>query len=179
MAKELTINTAKTYVQNYKGVSDPNSLSYNDGHAWAWLEDQAKRYGYPRPSTMNSACRLFLRHNKPAPKNNGKLRIEVIKFMGKFGAFANYEQIMYRAEIVGVNGKRHGAGDGMDDGMEGNPDPQYAKQDAKEWSALLGCPIVSVDKTAQVKAKATGIPSPYAKAGGDPGTVNVGNRRVR
>lgn len=146
--KELTIGVARAFVSNYKGINDPESFSYCDGHAISWLEDQAKKYGYgDRISTMNAACRIFLRNNKPAKKSSKKLSIEVIKFIGKNGAFASGNTEQYRTELVGANGKRRNINDWRSEG--GYSEKQYADRDAKAWAALLGCGIVFVDKTAK------------------------------
>lgn len=152
--KTLTIKVAKDFVQNYRGVDDPQSMSYCDGHAIAYLERQTKRYGYPSVETMNTACRIFLRHNKPAPKGKTKMRIEVVKYMGKFGSFASAESEMYRAELVGRNGKRQVLPDTRAQCTEydGHPERKYADQTAKIWAALLGCEVISVDRTPHKKA---------------------------
>ena len=147
-AKDLAYKIASEFMQNFNGINCPTSLSYNDNYCGAWLVDQARKFGYDSPEAMAKECRIVLKAYTPAPKptvKKEKLRVEVVKFMGKFGAFAASEQVMYRAEIVGVNGKRKDAGDWQSEG-QGNPDRQYAVRDAKAWAALLGCPTIFVDK---------------------------------
>jgi hypothetical protein len=150
MKNELTYSLAKRFVDNYKGINDPTSLNYCDSHAIVWLEDQARKYGYDRISTMNAACRIFMRNNKPA-KRGKKIRIEIVKYMAKWGAFASGESEMYRADLVGANGKRQTLPDtrACCTEYEGNPERKYAEQIAKIWAGLLGCQIVSVDKIAK------------------------------
>lgn len=152
--RELTYGVARTYVDNYKGINDPNSMSYCDGHAISWLEDQAKKYGYgDRISTMNAACRIFLRNNKPA-KKGAKLRIEIVKYMGKNGAFASGESEMYRADLIGANGKRQTLPDvrGSYSEFDGHTERKYIDPVAKDWAALLGCEVTFVDKTPKRRA---------------------------
>jgi hypothetical protein len=78
-----------------------------------------------------------------------RLHVEVVKFMGKFGAFAAREQVMYRCDLVGVNGKRRDGGSWQSEGM-GNPDPKYARADARGWAKFLGCEVKEVSNKGAV-----------------------------
>src|SRR5271163_2787697 len=108
-AKDLAYKIASEFMMNFNGISNPQSLSYNDNYCGAWLSDQARKFGYASPEAMAKECRIVLKAYTPEPKptvKREKLRIEVVKYMGKFGSLANHESEMYRAELVGVNGKR-------------------------------------------------------------------------
>jgi hypothetical protein len=52
--KALTINTARTFLSNYRQIRDPHSLSYNDNYCGAWLNDQTRS---PRHGRRSSAAR--------------------------------------------------------------------------------------------------------------------------
>jgi hypothetical protein len=83
-----------------------------------------------------------------------KIHIEIVRYMAKFGAFANRESEMYRADLIGANGKRQTLPDtrACCTEYEGNPERKYAEQTAEIWAGLLGCKIVSVDKTGKKAA---------------------------
>jgi len=150
-AKDLAYKIASEFMQNFNGINCPTSLSYNDNYCGAWLVDQARKFGYDSPEAMAKECRIVLKAYTPAPKptvKKEKLRIEVVSYMGKFGSFAASESKMYRAELVGVNGKRQILPDTQRccTEYEGHPERKYPVQIAKIWAALLGCPTIFVDK---------------------------------
>jgi len=148
--KELAYQVAKQFMDNYKGISDPHSPSYLDGHCAAWLADKVTKFGYASEEAMAKACRAVLKAYKPAPKQGKKqkVRIEVVKYMGKWGSFATCESEMYRAMLVGANGQRQNLPDTRACYAEygGHPERKYAVQRAEIWAALLGCPTVFVDE---------------------------------
>ena len=147
--KMLAYGIANKFMSNYNAIRDPQSLSYNDNYCAAWLNDQVAKFGYKSWEEMAKVCRQVLKAFKPAPKQvkKEKLRIEVVKYMGKFGSFAAGESEIYRAELVGVNGKRQALPDTQAcySEYEGHPDRRVATQRAQIWAALLGCPTVFVD----------------------------------
>ena len=149
--KQLAYNIASEFMSNYNAIRNPQSFSYNDNYCGAWLNDQVAKFKYESWEAMAKACREVLKAYKPAPtaKKKDKLHIEVVKYMGKFGSFAAGESELYRAELVGVNGKRQALPDTQAccSGYEGHIDRQYAVRRAKIWAALLGCPTMFVDKT--------------------------------
>ena len=146
--RTLTIRVAKGFLANYKSINDPYSMSFRDNFVAARLDEQSKRYGFGDDcSKMAAACRKFLKDNKPAPtaKKKNRLRIEVMKFIGKNGAFGS-EMEMYKTNLVGVNGKRRNINDWQNEGY-GYASKQYADRDAAEWQKLFGCQIKFVDNT--------------------------------
>jgi len=146
--EQMAIRVAEQFMLNFNGINSPTSLSYNDNYCGAWLTEQINRFGYKTWEAMAADCRVILKGVKPAPKPRGqKIRIEVVKYMGKFGSFANHESEMYQAILVGANGKRQALPDTRVccTGYEGHPERKYAVQRAKIWAALLNCPTVFVD----------------------------------
>jgi len=148
--EQMAIRVAEQFMLNFNGINSPTSLSYNDNYCGAWLTEQINRFGYKTWEAMAADCRVILKGVKPAPKVKAKekLRIEVIKYMGKWGSFATTESEMYRAVLVGVNGKRQNLPDtrGCYGDYDGHPERKYAVERAKTWAAMLGCPTMFVDE---------------------------------
>jgi hypothetical protein len=152
MPRTLTTGVAQDFLHNYRAITDPQSLSYNDNYCGGYLNDKTRDYGFKTWEAMAAACRKLLKINPPTKK--GKIRIEIVKYMGKFGAFASGESEMYRAVLIGANGKQQALPDTRACCTEygGHPERKYAEQIARTWASLLGCKIVSVDKTTGKKA---------------------------
>ena len=77
-------------------------------------------------------------------KKNRKV-IEIFQYKGKFGQYATRLQLLWKCEVVGVNGERRDGGDWMAEGC-GNPKKKFAEQDAQAWHEFTGWPIVDLGR---------------------------------
>ena len=99
---------------------------------------------------LNRVCQDYLgKYRTSTTAKKQKLHIEVTKFMGKNGAFAAGKSELYRTEVVGVNGKRENINNWQNEGY--GTGSVYANRDAAKCAAMLGCPVVFVDKIAETK----------------------------
>ena len=68
-------------------------------------------------------------------------RIEVSQYNGYNGGFAVQRKLLYRCDIIGVNGTREHVG-----GMHGHTDAQYAERDAALGQERTGWPIFNLGR---------------------------------
>ena len=74
-----------------------------------------------------------------------KPRIEIYQYYGKFGGFDFAGRLLWKCDVVGVDGSRRGGGDWMAGG-HGNPDRKYAQQQAESWATFTGWPVVDLGR---------------------------------
>ena len=73
-----------------------------------------------------------------------QVRVELLRQMGRNGGFATKDEPLWRAFLVGINGKRQCLHLDVSHGWR---DQKYALQAAKQMAAMLGCPIIERDET--------------------------------
>lgn len=82
--RTLTLGVAQDFLANYRGINDPNSLSFNDNYCGAYLNEKTRDYGFKTWEKMAAACRKLLK--QPAPVKMVKIPAKLLGEVRNFVA---------------------------------------------------------------------------------------------